>query len=55
MKQQQSVNAKRKDYEAISEVRDYANEKKRILTEAHLTLKRDIYSRKQNHKISVMS
>jgi len=44
-----------RDYEAASEVREHAWEKRKVLMETHQTLKRDIYTRKQNHKMSMMS
>lgn len=44
-----------KNYEAASEAREHAWEKRKVLMEAHQTLKRDIYARKQNHKMSMIS
>jgi hypothetical protein len=45
----------RREYEAAGEAREHTAEKKRVLEEAYSTLKRDIYLRKQNHKLSMIS
>ena len=56
LKKQLSVaQSHRKDYEAAGEARDHINEKRKIMHATHATLKRDIHTRKQNHKMNIVS
>lgn len=56
LKKQSAVSGTlKRDFETISYVRDTILEKKQILESTYATLKRDVHSRKQNHKMSLVS
>jgi hypothetical protein len=54
-KQQVIVGSLKKDYEMQAEVRDHMIEKRNIMHTTYATLKRDIHTRKQQHKMSMVS
>ena len=49
------VGSLKKDYEVQAEVRDHMAEKRNIMHTTYATLKRDIHTRKQQHKMSMVS
>ena len=45
----------KKEYEGVAEVRDHIIEKRNIMHTTYATLKRDIHTRKQHYKMSMVS
>ena len=54
-KQQVVVGSLKRDFDTQVEVRDHMIEKRNIMHTTYATLKRDIHTRKQQHKMSMVS
>ena len=54
-KQLTLTNSYKRDFDGVSEMRDIMLEKKQILYNTYTTLKRDIHTRKQMHKMTIVS
>ena len=54
-RQQTVTSARRNEYEEMSEVREHMREKRQILYTTYTTLKREIHTKKQVHKMTILS